>query len=36
MADVFVELYIRVITSTFELRDMATRGPTPGELLCAD
>ena len=33
---VLLELYIQVITLTFELREMATRGPAPGELLCVD
>ena len=32
---VLLELYIRV-TLSFELREMATRGPAPGELLCVD
>ena len=31
-----IELYIQVITLTFEQREMATRGPAPGELLCVD
>ena len=30
----YLELYIQVITLTFEQREMATRGPAPGELLC--
>ena len=33
---VLLELYIQVITLTFEVREMATRGPAPGELLCVD
>ena len=33
---VLLELYIQVITLTFEQREMATRGPAPGELLCVD
>ena len=33
---VLLELYIQVITLTFELKEMATRGPAPGELLCVD
>ena len=33
---VLLELYIQVITLSFELREMATRGPAPGELLCVD
>ena len=31
-----IELYIQVIILTFEQREMATRGPAPGELLCVD
>ena len=31
-----IELYIQVITLTFEQREMATRGPAPGALLCVD
>ena len=33
---VCLELYIQVITLTFEQREMATRGPAPGALLCVD
>ena len=33
---VLLELYIQVITLSFEQREMATRGPAPGELLCVD
>ena len=33
---VLLELYIQVITLTFEQREMATREPAPGELLCVD
>ena len=33
---VLLELYIQVITLTFEQREMATRGPAPRELLCVD
>ena len=33
---VLLELYIQVITLTFEQREMATQGPAPGELLCVD
>ena len=33
---VLIELCIQVITLTFEQREMATRGPAPGELLCVD
>ena len=33
---VLLELYIQVITLSFELREMATLGPAPGELLCVD
>ena len=33
---VLLELYIQVIALTFEQREMATRGPAPGELLCVD
>ena len=33
---VLLELYIQVITLTFQQREMATRGPAPGELLCVD
>ena len=33
---VLLELYIQVISLTFEQREMATRGPAPGELLCVD
>ena len=33
---VLVELCIQVITLTFEQREMATRGPAPGELLYVD
>ena len=33
---VLLELYIQVITLTFEQREMATRGPAPGALLCVD
>ena len=29
-------MYIQVIALTFEQREMATRGPAPGELLCVD
>ena len=31
-----LELYIQVIILTFEQREMATRGPAPGALLCVD
>ena len=33
---VLLELYIQVITLTFEQREMATQGPAPGALLCVD
>ena len=31
-----IRIDIQVITLTFEQREMATRGPAPGELLCVD